>query len=232
MTLPLLISVPHARRVVPPEVDGLCLLTPQQIEEDGDQGAAEIYHPLQDHVVAFTTTDIARAVVDMNRAENDRRTDGIIKTHTCWNVPVYRTHPSACMIERLIATYYRPYHRALSTTAPDILLGIDCHTMAATGPPIGPDAGKKRPAICLSNADGTCPHEWLRVFRSSFEDVFARPALINSPFRGGHIIRAHAGERPWLQLELSRDPFTSNQNKSRLVLQALQQAIHLLDKGL
>ena len=231
MTLPLLISVPHAGRVVPPEVADLCLLTPQEIDADGDQGAAEIYHPLQEHVVAFKTTPVARAVVDMNRAEDDRRTDGIIKTHTCWNVPIYRAYPSEQMIERLLENHYRPYHRALSTTAPGILLGIDCHTMAATGPPIGPDAGKKRPAICLSNADGTCPHAWMTVLRASFEEVFARPALINNPFHGGHIIRAHAGERPWVQLELSRAPFTDNQHKSRLVLQALQQAMRLIDKG-
>jgi N-formylglutamate amidohydrolase len=44
---------------------------------DGDEGAAEIYD-LKDHAAEFVTTDIARAIVDLNRAEDDRRPDGVV----------------------------------------------------------------------------------------------------------------------------------------------------------
>ena len=44
MKLPLLLSVPHAGLQVPPEAASYCVLTPRQIEEDGDEGAAEIYY--------------------------------------------------------------------------------------------------------------------------------------------------------------------------------------------
>jgi len=41
--------------------------------------------------------------------------------------------------------------------ASGVMLGIDCHTMAAKGPPIGPDPGKERPLVCLSNARRDLP---------------------------------------------------------------------------
>ena len=40
MTLPLLLSVPHAGLTVPSQVENLCLLTKKEIVEDGDEGAA------------------------------------------------------------------------------------------------------------------------------------------------------------------------------------------------
>ena len=107
MKLPLLISVPHAGLRVPPEVKDVCLLTEQEIKEDGDEGAAEIYYPFKDHVACFVTTDVARAIVDMNRDEDDRRKDGIVKTHTCWDIPVYRTFPSEERIEVLVEKYFQ-----------------------------------------------------------------------------------------------------------------------------
>ena len=65
------------------------------------------------------------------------------------------------MVETLLAHYYRPYHQNLKRYIKDIVAGIDCHTMAAFGPPVGPESGVERPAACLSNAEGTCPDAWL-----------------------------------------------------------------------
>ena len=75
MTLPLLLSVPHAGLVIPPEVQDLCALRKEEIIEDGDEGAAEIFLPLQREVSAMVTTLVARAILDMNRAEEDRGKD-------------------------------------------------------------------------------------------------------------------------------------------------------------
>lgn len=223
MRLPLLISLPHAGLRVPEEVEPYCILTESQIIEDGDEGAAEIYD-LADQAACFVTTDIARAVVDVNRAEDDRRADGVVKTHTCWSIPVYEPFPPDEVIDQLLARYHRPYHERLTAcSAGDVTLGVDCHTMAAIGPPIGPGAGAERPAVCLSNADGTCPVDWLDSMARCFERAFGREIAINDPFRGGHIIRVHAAELPWIQLELSRASFFSNAEKRRRVLAALSE---------
>ena len=152
MTLPLLFSVPHAGLTVPSEIENLCLLTKKEIIEDGDEGAAEIYLPLQDQVFALVTTAVARAIVDMNRAADDRRKDGVIKTHTCWDVQIYREPPPEASITELMEIYYKPYHVSLTKYARHVKCGIDCHTMAVQGPPVGPDKGKERPAVCISNS--------------------------------------------------------------------------------
>jgi N-formylglutamate amidohydrolase len=220
VTLPLLISVPHAGLKVPPEVKGICTLTRQQIVEDGDEGAAEIYS-LRDEVTSFVTTDVARAIVDLNRAEDDRRADGVVKTQTIWEVPIYGEPLPDELVEMLLTKYYRPYHNQLSTLAKKAKLGVDCHTMAAAGPPIASDAGQERPLICLSNAEGTCPESWLARLAECLENSFRVSVSINSPFKGGHIIRSHAHELPWVQLELSRAPFLSIDQKRSCVLKAL-----------
>jgi N-formylglutamate deformylase len=221
MTLPVLLSVPHAGLRIPPEVDHLNLLENEEIIADGDEGAAEIYD-LEPHVAAFVTTDIARAYVDLNRAEDDRRKDGVVKTHTCWDVPIYDGPLSEDTVEKLLEKYHRPYHERLRQLSTHVKLGIDCHTMAHKGPPVGPDPGKERPLICLSNADGTCPMEWIRRLAAFFEGAFQTRVSINHPFKGGYIIKSHASEIPWVQLEMSRTPRLSNQEKRHKVLQVLQ----------
>ena len=222
MKLPLLISNPHAGLSVPPEVKGSCVLTEREIVEDGDEGAAEIYN-VESEVRTFLSTNIARAIVDLNRPENDRSPDGVVKTHTCWNVPVYREFPSEDIIQTLLQRYYRPYHTCLGRMTPSsgIRLALDCHTMAAIGPPMGPLAGQERPLICLSNADGTCPPSWIESLAECFERAFRSPVSINHPFKGGYIIRRHSAELPWVQLEMSRTPLLTNQEKRERALAAL-----------
>jgi N-formylglutamate amidohydrolase len=228
MKLPLLLSVPHAGWKIPPEVKDICFLNEKEILEDGDEGAAEIYYPLKNEVEAFVTTDIARAVVDLNRAEDDFWKDGVIKTHTCWNVPVYSTYPSEKIILKLIEQYHRPYHNRLSEFAGEVRIGIDCHTMAATAPPVAPDSGKERPPVCLSNAEFTCPQEWIESLAHHLSKSLGYPVSINKPFKGGHIIRSHAKEIPWLQIELSRAAYMSHKDKSEKLLKALREWLKTL----
>jgi N-formylglutamate amidohydrolase len=219
--LPLLLSVPHAGLQVPPEAEPYCILTPQQIIEDGDEGAAEIY-ALQSEVAAYQTTGVARAIVDLNRAADDRRPDGVVKTHTCWDVPVYREFPPEEVVEVLLERYYWPYQQGLSRlVSRETVLGVDCHTMLAKGPPMGPGPGIERPWVCLSNGDGACPQPWIELLQQCFQEVFEGAVTINDPFRGGYITRAHSAELPWVQLELSRAPFLDLAGKRRRVLTAL-----------
>ena len=224
MTLPFLVSVPHAGLRVSQEVESLCILKEQDIIKDGDEGAAEIYFPLKKKVKVFVTTDIARAIVDMNRREDDRTKDGVVKTHTCWDVPVYKEPLSEEVITSLLERHYRPYHAQLSSLAEGVRLGFDCHTMAAIGPPVGPDVGSRRPRVCLSNGDGsTCPQEWLPSLAVCFRKTFGDDISMNQPFKGGYITRSHVNEIPWIQIELSRETFIDNQEKGRWLLRVLKE---------
>jgi N-formylglutamate amidohydrolase len=220
MKLPLIISVPHASLIVPEEARDYCMLTPEQILADSDEGAAEIYD-LKSEVAAHITTDVARAVVDMNRAEDDRGRDGIVKTHTCYDAPVYRKPVPEDVVEILMERYYRPYHQRLLESAADVKFGVDCHTMAAVGPPCSEDLDCERPNICLSNADGTCPQDWFEKLVYCFKESFGSDISVNHPFKGGYIIRSHSSELPWVQVELSRAPFLQTGEKRERVLGAL-----------
>jgi N-formylglutamate deformylase len=205
---------------VPQEVQEYCVLTPEQILADSDEGAAEIYD-LKSEVTAHITTDVARAVLDMNRAEDDRGRDGIVKIHTSYNARVYRQPVPEDVVEIVLEHYYRPYHRRLSESASDVKFGIDCHTMAAVGPPSATDSGCERPNICLSNAHGTCPQEWFEKMVHCFKESFESEISVNHPFKGGYIIRSHSSELPWVQVELSRAAFLETSEKRKRVLVAL-----------
>jgi formiminoglutamase len=231
MSLPLLVSMPHAGLLVPAEVEELCILTRQQIIEDGDEGAAEIYS-LGEEVEQLVTSDVARAVVDLNRAESDRRRDGVVKTHTCWDVPVYRQALPEELIDVLLERYYRPYHRRLTRLAGSgVIAGIDCHTMAAVGPPVGPDPGVPRPFICLSNGDGTCPQEWLVRLAACLSESFDEQVSLNHPFTGGFITRSHSTELPWIQLELSRGSRMSRSRQRDRLVVALSRFVEMIHEG-
>ncbi len=222
MKLPLLASVPHAGWRVPEVAEPYCILTEQEVLEDGDVGASEIY-ALEPEFEAYLTTDIARAIIDLNRAEDDRRADGVVKTHTCWNVPVYREFPPDDVVTALLDQFYHPYHARLRELAGKrIRCGVDLHTMAAKGPPVGPDPDVERPWVCLGNVDGTTsPLDWIDSLKECFEDGFGPNVRVNDPFKGGFITRSHAAELPWIQVELSRGPHMSNDEKKAAVLDAL-----------
>lgn len=228
--LPYLISVPHGGERIPAEVASLCRLAPGEIRADSDEGAAAIYALLEGEVEAFVTTDIARAIIDLNRPEDDLRPDGVVKTQTCFEVEVYHSFPDPDLIARLLQLYYRPYHGRLTTLASSAtLLGVDCHTMLAVGPPIGPMAGEERPRICLGNVDGqSCPMSWVEKLAEIMESTFQSPVAINKPFKGGHITRSHSSEIPWLQIEMSRAPFLSEEEKGRCVLESLRRLVPFL----
>ena len=209
MNLPLLISVPHAGIWVPPEVEDRCRLSDVELAADGDEQAAELYS-CQAHVARWISTPVARAIVDLNREISDRRSDGVVKTHTCWNVPVYDRPLDEELIDRLLEKYYHPYHRQLSAAAGEVRLGIDCHTMAEHGPPVGPDPGQLRPAICLGDVQGT-----------SLPGEFEFPVTINQPSSGGYITRCHAAEMPWVQIEFSRGAWLPLYEKRGRLMTAL-----------
>jgi hypothetical protein len=82
-------------------------------------------------------------------------------------------------------------------------------------------AGEERPRICISDAGGTLPGEWFALLRESLEVAFELEVSLNHPFRGGYIISRHSEEIPWVQLELSRRDWISNEEKRERLLQGL-----------
>lgn len=204
MTLPLLLSVPHGGARVPRWLRHKCLLDGAQLLADGDVGAAQIY-ALRDEVAAFVSTPVARAVLDMNRAPDDHaRADGVVKTTTCWQEPVWREPLTEAEVARLLRLHAR-YHGRLAAARGRVLAGVDCHTMSDVGPPIGPDPGAGRPTVCIGHVGGSsCPADWARALQDAFAARFDGAVTIDDPFAGGYVTRRHAAEMPWVQVELAR----------------------------
>ncbi len=231
MTLPLAISVPHAGLAVPEEAAEYCQLTAEQLAKDGDEGAREIYD-LEDEVEALVTTDVARAILDLNRAPDDRRPDGVVKTQTIWAEPVYRQPLPDHVIQTLLDQYYHPYHRRLSawSQVDSLLFAVDCHTMVAEAPPIGPDPGSRRPEVCLGDLCGrSLPNQWSLVLHNCFQEAFAGfRVTLNDPFSGGYITTLHSREMPWFQLEISRAGFLPAVQIRHRIREALSNACAVL----
>jgi formiminoglutamase len=213
MSLLVLISIPHGGTKTPPEVVGRVRASAAEIFEDGDAFTPAIYD-IADKVAHVQVARVARAFVDLNRAEDDRppaNTDGVVKTATCFDRPVYDAPLDDALTETLLATYYRPYHAALSEAAhrAGLLVGLDCHSMAAFPPPVAPDADTPRPLFCLSNGEGRTADDTLlerlaEQIARSFECAPEEVAL-NRPFKGGYITRRYGRHPlPWIQIELNR----------------------------
>lgn len=224
--LPLLISIPHGGDQIPAEVSDRVALSREDIITNSDPLTRRIYD-LRECVEAVVDTGVARAIVDLNRAPYDRpprNPDGVVKIRTPDGSRVYLEgkFPDPPLVRQLLKSYYYPYHAEITghLESGRISLGLDCHSMHAHAPRMYPDAGSRRPLICLSNRGDekgepvsertllTCPPEWIRLLATIFEEAFdgmGRVAL-NDPFVGGFTIRSHYRQKriPWVQVEINR----------------------------
>ncbi|MDE5415087.1 N-formylglutamate amidohydrolase [Alkalihalobacterium chitinilyticum] len=230
--LPIVISVPHGGLMIPTNLIKKCLLTPEEVLLDCDTWSHEIYD-FDGMVEEFVDTPIARIVVDMNRDLHDlppQNPDGVVKTLSVVQKPVWNTEDgglSEAEIEVLLEDYYSNYHQQLEASAnnPNVVLGIDCHTMLDVGPVAIGANWEKRPLFCLGNRGSetghsigepiTAPVETLEKLKALLEEKFSdykdeaegMPLVtLNQPFAGGYITRHHGnkGNIPWIQLEINR----------------------------
>lgn len=96
---------------------------------------------------------ISRFVVDLNRRRDAGGLNGVLKVTDFSGNPLYQEdfRFSEKRIEERLTRFYDPFHATLDRmlAKPDLLFFVDGHSMTATGPLIGPDSGKSRPAFTL-----------------------------------------------------------------------------------
>jgi len=226
-----IVSVPHGGTEVPKKVKSLCRLNNNTILRDGDTWSRELY-AVSDQVACYVDTTIARAVLDMNRAPDDRppdNSDGVVKTVTVDSEQIWQ-NPQGLpdeLVEELISNYHKPYHKALvaAKKGKKVVMGIDCHTMLTVGPTRGNEKGVTRPLICISNGGDnqgalltnnlTASQDLILALKEALIIEFTRGmdidgrilVGINEPFKGGYITKHHGNEDgfPWLQVEINRE---------------------------
>jgi formiminoglutamase len=227
--LPLLVSVPHGGYGIPRDMVPRLALTFPDIFADGDPCTRSIYS-FGDFVCAYHDSDIARAIIDLNRADDDlppRNVDGVIKSHTVLGKAVYLPgkEPDRRLIDDLLQRFYYPYHRKIAqdmATDPSLICGLDCHSMLEFPPGRGNSAEKERPFICLSNGGDEngygkndeifCPPDLINLLADCLRSQFpaeAESITLNDPFSGGHISQMHGRQIPWIQVELNRRAYLS-----------------------
>ena len=222
-TIPVFISIPHGGTAVPGELKDRVCIGREDLFDDMDPFTREIYD-IGDRATAVISANIARAFVDLNRAEDDlppQNPDGVIKSMTCFKKQIYikGKEPDDRLRRELIRRHYLPYHRELrEITGRDrkIRLALDCHSMAAAAPPIAPDSAReiKRPRICLGNVHGkSCEMETVEKLAHCFCEAFSLnqdEVSINQPFAGAYITRTYGNKPvPWVQVEMNRSLYLS-----------------------
>lgn len=201
MKLPLVVAVPHAGNEVPEYVTDRICLSPAEIAAESDRSAREIFFGLEPLVEAYRAIEIARAIIDVDRSEEDRSKDGVIKTHSSEEKLIWDGPLEDETIQRLLEAYYRPYHKDLSNFARrrNVMLGIDCHTRS------------DGPMVSLSNGKGTCSDETMRSLAECFARAFGSQPAVNHPQTGGYSIRRHSLELEWIEVRISEGgPLTSD----------------------
>lgn len=227
--LPIIVSVPHGGEIIAPEISDQTLLSRSDIFSDGDPLTREIYN-FKNEVAYYFESTIARATIDLNRSPDDLpplNRDGVVKSHTLTGKVIYRKNhfPSKDTLRVLFKKYYKPYHEGIESKSknPFLFCGIDCHTMLETAPNTRYFPQRRRPFICLSNRGDklgnkvigrrlTCPPEMIRSLSWFIKEQFPeeeKDIRLNDPFLGGHIVRHHSKKLPWIQIELNRKSYLS-----------------------
>ncbi|MGW0022276.1 N-formylglutamate amidohydrolase [Rhodococcus sp. NPDC003382] len=223
---PVLIHVPHASRVIPPEVRAELLVTDvelaAELDEATDTATDEIAAAAVRHTRLSPTTVVntaSRLVIDPERFPDASEPAtafgrGAVYTRTCTGTPL-RAEPYPRTTE-LLDGYFRPYADAVTAAVEDRLRAcgraviIDLHSYPTT--PSGfedPDAA--RPALCIGTDVFHTPAWLIEATRGAFASL---PEIgENAPYAGTYVPLRHYGhdERvASVMIELRRDVYLTD----------------------
>lgn len=229
--LPLVVDSPHSglrhTEPLPLAAEPSALLT------GWDAYVDELFAHTPEVGGALLSAAFPRWLVDANRARDDidpelvdgelpypihpsdkaRRGMGVLRRFALPGVPVYNGKLSPELVERLLATYYDPYHAALAglIEARHARFGavwhIDCHSMKSRGNAMNIDNGAIRPDFVIGNRDGkSCSADFVAVVVDALRGL-GYEVGVNAPYKGAQLVAAYsdpARGRHSLQLEINR----------------------------
>lgn len=219
---PMVIDSPHSGTYYPPDFSFACPLS--WLQQTEDRFVDMLFAAAPQQGIALLGAQIARAYIDLNRAEDDVLPDmladvpgyrlnpterscagyGLIR-HICRGQPVYEKKLESAALEQRLQQVYRPYHTALKNIMDQRMQQcgqvwhINAHSMPAdTAPKVD---------IVLGDRDGTaCEAAYSHFIATTLRGMGYRVAL-NAPFKGVEIVRrcGHPQRgRHSVQLEVSR----------------------------
>lgn len=211
---PLLVSVPHDGRLLPPALAGLMTEAGQALP-DTDWHVARLYAFAKDLGASMIVARYSRYVVDLNRPADDaalypgQRATGLCPRQTFDGRELYRADVTIDTADR-VERFWRPYHDRIRATLDTLrrdygrALLWDAHSIASRVPALF--AGEL-PVLNIGTFDGrSCGH----AIAATVERIAAQSpyeAVRDARFKGGYITR-HYGDPAngvhAMQLELAQ----------------------------
>jgi N-formylglutamate deformylase len=219
---PVILHVPHASTQVNEDARRHIRLTDAALAQEVALLTDAHTDTIAARTVALTASKpsrfvnlLSRLVVDPERFPDDREEMiaagmGAVYTRTSHGATLRDSDPSH--FEHLLATYYRPYAAAVTSTVDATLATagsaviIDVHSYPSRALPYELHADRPRPAICL----GTDPFHTPPGLLAAAREAFAPCGEIdeNAPFAGCYVPLAHYGREPAvtaIMIEIRRD---------------------------
>lgn len=226
---PVVISVPHAGRNYPPEMQALSRLSADELVSLEDRYADALVGTASAAGFSTITAQTPRAWIDLNRGETEydpsfvdgrhighplvtakvRGGLGIIPSRISPGQDIWKRRIDAAAFEARLSGHYRPYHTALSTMLSaslsdfGIAILIDIHSM----PPISARDGSPAAQLVIGDLFGkSSDTRFTDIVRARAEQAGLEVA-VNVPYAGGHILARHSSKARnihALQIEIDR----------------------------
>lgn len=211
---PVIVSIPHAGRIYPPEILAAARVGRADLERLEDGWCDRIADGACDAGATVIQALWARAVADCNRGESqmapgevapslrpgfsapgrkERAGLGVVPTRLADCGPLWRRPIDRAALHWRLESFHRPYHAALSeelAIARDRFghaILIDLHSM----PPIPAGQPGHGARIVVGDRFGATAGGWLVDLVAAFAERLDVPVTRNQPYAGGHIVRAH-----------------------------------------
>lgn len=214
VSIPVVVSVPHAGRIYPPEILAAARVPQPMLERLEDSWCDRIAADAQDAGAVVVQALWARAVADCNRGEGqmapgevdpslrqefsapgrkERAGLGVVPTRLADCGPLWKRPIDAAALNWRLESLHRPYHAALTSELAAVrerhghAILIDLHSM----PPIPAGQPGHGARIVVGDRFGTSSADWLVDLVMNAAQRLNVPVTRNQPYAGGHIVRTH-----------------------------------------
>ena len=206
-TRPVIVHLPHASTVIPPDVRAELLLADDELSEEllriTDHDTDLLFGDLVELGATLFVNDRSRLVFDPERFLDDAlepmaaRGQGVVYWRGTQGQPIRQ--PSAALRKRRVAELYRPYHAALDALMAEYLesagecLVIDGHSFSTEPLPSEIDQSPGRPDICI----GTDRLHTPVALAARLESAFAAEGFRvrrDAPFAGTFVPGGYYGQ--------------------------------------
>lgn len=211
---PVVVSVPHAGRIYPPEILAAARVGRQALERLEDSWCDAIAARACDAGATVVAALWARAVADCNRGEGqmapgevapalraqfsapgrkERAGLGVVPTRLAECGVLWKRPLDRAALHWRLESLHRPYHAALAeelAAARDRFghaILIDLHSM----PPIPAGQPGHGARLVVGDRFGVTAGEWLVDLVTGAAAALQLPVARNQPYAGGHIVRSH-----------------------------------------